>query len=230
MALSLRYLIDELEHKLYALSSIKEINMHTQINKPRTCRCEWQAWRYSYSAPPASPRHAFGFRPRSAVPATTRASRRQRQKPAGAKMHTAPVQVLLLVANNAPARAKCTECGVVESTREIDTRSKGSGLGALGGAVLGGGRSKDVATVAGAVGGAFAGNQIARQVKSTKSYDITVRLDDGSSRTISETNPRHRKDLGRALDQIRFPLRNLAAMHVILRAQLGQRLLAFDRR
>jgi hypothetical protein len=39
------------------------------------------------------------------------------------------------------------------------------------------------------VGGAFAGNQIERQVKSTKSYDITVRFDDGPSRTISETKP-----------------------------------------
>jgi outer membrane lipoprotein SlyB len=48
------------------------------------------------------------------------------------------VQVLVLVASNAPARANCTECGVVESTREIDTRGEGSGPGAVGGAVLGG--------------------------------------------------------------------------------------------
>jgi hypothetical protein len=59
-------------------------------------------------------------------------------RPAGAKTHMAPVQVQVLVASNAPARAKCTECGVVESTREIDTRGEGSGLGAVGGAVLGG--------------------------------------------------------------------------------------------
>jgi outer membrane lipoprotein SlyB len=43
--------------------------------------------------------------------------------------------------------------------------------------------------LAGAVGGAVAGNQIERQVKSTKSHDITDRFDDGSSRTISEMNP-----------------------------------------
>lgn len=55
-------------------------------------------------------------------------------KPAGAKTHTAPLQG----ADNAPARAKCAECGVAESTREIDTRGEGSGPGAVGGAVLGG--------------------------------------------------------------------------------------------
>lgn len=74
--------------------------------------------------------------------------------------------------------------------------------------------------LAGAVGEAVAGNQIERQVKSTKSHGITVRFDDGSSRRISETNLPHGKDLGRAPDQFRFPMRNLTCMHVILRAQL----------
>jgi outer membrane lipoprotein SlyB len=110
-------------------------------------------------------------------------------KPAAAKRHTSPVQ--------APAIAKCTECGVIESTREIDTRGEGTGLGAVGGAVVGGvlghqvgsGRGNDVATVVGAVGGAFAGNQIEKRVKSTKSYEITIRLDDGSRRVMTEANP-----------------------------------------
>ena len=54
---------------------------------------------------------------------------------------------------------------------------------------IGGGRGKDLATVAGAVGGALAGNEIEKRAKSTKSYAITVRLDDGSSRVINESNP-----------------------------------------
>jgi len=117
-------------------------------------------------------------------------------RPAGAqaKAHTAPVQV----ANTTPARARnrCAECGVVESVREIETKGEGSGLGAVGGAVVGGvlgnqvggGRGQDVMTVVGAVGGAMAGNEVEKRVKSTKSYSITVRLDDGSSRVISEAN------------------------------------------
>ena len=114
-------------------------------------------------------------------------------KPAAAKAQTAPVQM----ANNVPARVKCAECGVIESTREVKRGGEGSGFGAVGGAVVGGllgnqvggGRGNQVATVVGAVGGAVAGNQIEKSVKSTKSYEITVRFEDGSSRVINEANP-----------------------------------------
>ena len=85
------------------------------------------------------------------------------------------------------AAAKCAECGVVQSVREVETKGEGSGLGAVGGAVVGGvlgnqvggGNGKKVMTVVGAVGGAVAGNEIEKRVKSTKSYEITVRFDDG---------------------------------------------------
>ncbi|MND07243.1 hypothetical protein D3C83_291050 [compost metagenome] len=40
----------------------------------------------------------------------------------------------------------------------------------------------------GAVGGAVAGHQIEKHVKSTKSYDITVRFEDGSSRVINQAS------------------------------------------
>jgi outer membrane lipoprotein SlyB len=43
--------------------------------------------------------------------------------------------------------------------------------------------------VVGAVGGAVAGNQVEKSMKSTKTYEITVRFDDGSSRMITEANP-----------------------------------------
>lgn len=109
-----------------------------------------------------------------------------------ASAHSAPVHV----ASAAPAKAICTICGVVESTNEITVRGEGSGLGAVGGAVVGGllghqvggGHGKDAMTVVGAVGGALAGNQIEKQAKSTKSYDITVRMNDGSRRVIREAN------------------------------------------
>jgi outer membrane lipoprotein SlyB len=108
--------------------------------------------------------------------------------PAVPKAHTAPVQV----ASNAPVKRTCAECGVIESVREIQTHGEGTGLGAVGGAVVGGllgnqvgsGRGNAAATVIGAVGGVVAGNEIEKRVKSTKGYQITVRLDDGSSRVI----------------------------------------------
>ena len=106
---------------------------------------------------------------------------------------TAPV----LAANAPPVRVKCAECGVVESTREVATRGQGTGLGAVGGAVVGGllgnqvgnGGGKDIATVVGAVGGGLAGNEIEKRVKTTKSYEVTVHLDDGSSRVIPQAAP-----------------------------------------
>jgi outer membrane lipoprotein SlyB len=96
----------------------------------------------------------------------------------------------------AQARVRCAECGVIESVREIATKGEGSGIGAVGGAVVGGvlghqvggGRGQDIATVVGAVGGAVAGNEIEKHVKSTKSYEITVRFEDGSSRVIHEAS------------------------------------------
>jgi len=109
-----------------------------------------------------------------------------------ARAHTTPVQV----AGNVSASAKCAECGVVELVREIETKGEGSGVGAVGGAVVGGvlghqvgsGRGQDAATVVGAVGGAVAGHQIEKYAKSTKSYEITVRFEDGSSRVIHEAS------------------------------------------
>jgi outer membrane lipoprotein SlyB len=100
------------------------------------------------------------------------------------------------VADSTPAKARCMECGVIESVREIATKGTGSGIGAVGGAVVGGllghqvggGRGQDIATVVGAVGGAVAGNEVEKRVKAGTSYEITVRFEDGSSRVITEAN------------------------------------------
>jgi outer membrane lipoprotein SlyB len=89
----------------------------------------------------------------------------------------------------------CQHCGVVESVREITTRGDGSGLGAAGGAVVGGllgnqvggGHGREAMTVVGAIGGAFAGNQIEKQAKSSRSYETTVRMNNGASRTVAQT-------------------------------------------
>jgi outer membrane lipoprotein SlyB len=88
----------------------------------------------------------------------------------------------------------CQNCGTVESIREISTRGDSNGLGAAGGAVVGGllgnqvggGHGKQAMTVVGAIGGAFAGNQIEKQARATISYETRVRMDNGSSRTIGQ--------------------------------------------
>ncbi|MYM68212.1 glycine zipper 2TM domain-containing protein [Pseudoduganella sp. FT55W] len=89
-------------------------------------------------------------------------------------------------------QAPCANCGVVESVRAIEHRPKGSGVGAVGGAVLGGllgnqvgsGHGRQLATVAGAVGGAVAGNQIEGNMKTTHTWDVVVRMDNGTKRTF----------------------------------------------
>jgi len=96
-----------------------------------------------------------------------------------------------------PVKPLCYDCGVIESVREIEKKGEGSGLGAAVGGVAGGllgrqtggGRGKDVMTVLGAIGGAFAGNAVEKNVKKAKSYEIDIRFDDGSTRTIAQDNP-----------------------------------------
>lgn len=91
----------------------------------------------------------------------------------------------------------CSNCGNVESVREIKQRAEGSGLGAAGGAVIGGllgnqiggGSGRTIATAAGAIGGAVVGNQVEGNMKATSSYEIRVRLDDGTLRTFRQSSP-----------------------------------------
>lgn len=94
----------------------------------------------------------------------------------------------------------CANCGTIAAIRTIEQAGEGSGLGAIAGGVVGGllgnqvgaGTGKDLATIAGAVGGGYAGHQIEKKVKTTKHYEISVRMDDGSYRTfMQETEPNY---------------------------------------
>jgi outer membrane lipoprotein SlyB len=115
------------------------------------------------------------------------------------------------VASNDRDRADsnwCGTCGNIESIRTITTRARGSGVGAGAGAVLGGllgnqigsGNGRSLATVAGAVGGAVMGNQVEGNMKATTSYEIRVRLDDGTLRTFHQ----HSAPAWRSGDRVRI--------------------------
>lgn len=96
-------------------------------------------------------------------------------------------------AQAAPPEPACEACGVVVSVKKVKVKGQSNYIGAIaggvGGAALGNqvgkGDGKAVATILGAVGGAFAGREIEKQVKSDHRYDVVVRLDNGSSRTLS---------------------------------------------
>lgn len=91
--------------------------------------------------------------------------------------------------------AICATCGTVESVRAIEQQAEGSGLGAIAGGVLGGlaghqvggGTGKKVMTVLGAVGGGYAGNEVEKRMRAVKAYDVSVRMEDGSIRTVRQS-------------------------------------------
>ena len=125
-------------------------------------------------------------------PAQPLAALPPQQQPARQPQQPPPQQY---AAVPAPAPQVCSNCGVVEAIHEVNTRAEGSGVGAAGGAVVGGllgnqvggGHGRQLATVLGAVGGAVAGNQIEGSVRATRSYNIVVRLDNGKTRTVHQS-------------------------------------------
>ena len=97
----------------------------------------------------------------------------------------------------APARSLCASCGTVESVTPIAQEGKPSGMGAVAGAVLGGllgnqfggGDGKTLATIGGVLGGAYAGNTVEKRMNQQTQYRVTVRMDDGSTRSVESGNP-----------------------------------------
>ena len=91
----------------------------------------------------------------------------------------------------------CSYCGTVEGVREVKQAGEAHGIGAvaggLGGAVIGkqfgNGRGSTALAVLGAVGGALAGHQVEKQVRSTTAYEVTVRMEDGSTRSVQQSTP-----------------------------------------
>jgi len=84
--------------------------------------------------------------------------------------------------------------GTVESINQDSVQNVNTTVGTIGGALvggglgslIGGGTGQTVATVVGAVGGGFAGNQLAQRSQ-TIVWRIGVRYDDGSFATVQQT-------------------------------------------
>ena len=97
------------------------------------------------------------------------------------------------IATSSPA--SCHDCGVIDSIRAVEVKGEGSGIGAVGGAVVGGvlgnqvgrGRGRTAATVVGAGAGAYAGHEIEKNMNKSVSYEVRVRMNDGTYRTIHES-------------------------------------------
>ncbi|MFM0278728.1 glycine zipper 2TM domain-containing protein [Paraburkholderia sediminicola] len=96
--------------------------------------------------------------------------------------------------DSAPARPVADPyAGEVVAINTVQAPEPTTGLGALGGAVagglvgnqIGGGRGKILTTIAGVVGGGLAGNGIEHAVRKQTTYQVQVRMQDGSYRNFS---------------------------------------------
>ena len=91
--------------------------------------------------------------------------------------------------------ATCAQCGEVESIRAVEVKGQASGIGAVAGGVTGAvvgsqfghGGGRTALGVLGAAGGAYAGHEIEKNVRKSTSWRVTVRMDDGSVRTLSQS-------------------------------------------
>lgn len=92
-------------------------------------------------------------------------------------------------------RQVCTNCGEVEAVTPVQRVGQGSGVGVVAGGVLGAivgnqvgkGNGRTAATVLGALGGGYAGNAVEKNVKKEVVYQVRVRMEDGSVRTLEQT-------------------------------------------
>lgn len=91
----------------------------------------------------------------------------------------------------------CAICGTVEAVTEVQRESAPSGFGALAGAALGGwianqvggDGGKTLATIVGLLGGMWAGNAAEKQIKKETVYIVTVRMEDGTLKTLEQSSP-----------------------------------------
>jgi outer membrane lipoprotein SlyB len=95
--------------------------------------------------------------------------------------------------------AYCSTCGTVEGISAVRQEGHGTGIGAVGGAVAGGvvgnqfgaGNGRAAMTILGALGGGLAGNSVEKHIRSTTSYSVRVRMENGKTRyfTYHEAPP-----------------------------------------
>ena len=89
----------------------------------------------------------------------------------------------------------CANCGVIDSYNSVQLQGSTNGVGAvaggIGGAVLGSkiaGRGNHTAGgLVGAIGGGLLGNAVEKHYRVYTVYDVHVRMDDGTMRTVRQS-------------------------------------------
>jgi outer membrane lipoprotein SlyB len=112
----------------------------------------------------------------------------------------------------AAQREETVRFGTLESVRAVKIQSNGgqpSGLGAVGGgavgavagSTIGGGKGSILTAIVGGIAGAVAGNAIENGVATRDGVELTVRLDNGDLRAITQEQT---GELFRAGDRVRL--------------------------
>ncbi len=119
-------------------------------------------------------------------------------KPAVIESAGPPAKATIPLAKPSTAMGSaCASCGVVKSVTPVEQKGEATGVGAVGGAVVGallgsqvgGGNGKKAMTVIGAMGGGAAGHEIEKRARGSTVYRVSVRMEDGSIRTLTQAAP-----------------------------------------
>jgi outer membrane lipoprotein SlyB len=120
----------------------------------------------------------------------TAASRMQCKRDAKTEYDNAMASAKARMGSNTSAAttaASCPDCAQVVAVSQTEKAGEGSAVGMITGGVvgavlghqLGGGFGKDLATVAGAAGGAYAGKEIEKRTNTHKVWTVTVKMPNG---------------------------------------------------
>ena len=149
---------------------------------------------------PAGPTESVPVQPRAGEKKPTTAKQAtQPSKPAASPGKPASPSISAAAPATAPPPAKeiCHDCGTVTAVTPVEREGTPSGAGAVAGGVLGAvvgsqvgrGQGKDVATILGAIGGGVAGNVVEKKMKKETVFQVQVRMDDGSTRSVERAEP-----------------------------------------
>ncbi len=95
-------------------------------------------------------------------------------------------------------RQACDTCGVLQAVEVVEVKGEpgyggmiaGGVAGALLGSQIGKGDGRTAASILGAAGGAYAGREVEKNMKKENRYNVTVRLNNGTTQTVQmETDP-----------------------------------------
>ncbi len=87
------------------------------------------------------------------------------------------------------AATVCADCGTVTAVSREERQGQASPVGAIAGGLVGGmlgnqigeGSGKDIATIAGAAGGVYAGREVEKRINARTVWVVKVRFGDGSA-------------------------------------------------